>query len=200
MVTMLGVAMLGPWIGLITKQFKRIDGSNSPSAYSQLTLGGLLILEIIFPLMLLEVAVFRPDRPAAEVLTLSDLCWIPFIGLGCTFLVEVAISAVTIMRDRSDRPVFPDGRRISTSSSPPQRCRGALSSWPCPVRLRGRVYSGSGSVSAPGHGHGFLACPRSRSKETASASAPVTDGLGRLTEEVAVLREELRLARERIGS
>jgi hypothetical protein len=94
---MFGVAWLGPWYGVLTKQLKRIEGPNSPSAYCQLALGALLILETIFPLMILEAAVFRPDRSPSEILVLSDLCWIPFVGLLYTLIVEWIVTGIAIL-------------------------------------------------------------------------------------------------------
>jgi hypothetical protein len=106
-IAMFGAALFGPWIGIITKQIKRIEGPNSPSAYTQLALGSLLLLEFIFPLMVLEVAVFRPNRSPAEILLLSDLCWIPFLGLVFTFVVELVVTAITILQDPHEQPIFP---------------------------------------------------------------------------------------------
>jgi hypothetical protein len=104
---MFGVAWLGPWYGVLTKQLKRIEGPNSPSAYCQLALGALLILETIFPLMILETAVFRPNRSPSEILVLSDLCWIPFVGLLYTLIVEWIVTGIAILRDNREQPIFP---------------------------------------------------------------------------------------------
>jgi len=107
MLAMLGLALFGPWIAVITTQIKRIEGPNSPSAYCELALGGILILEGIFPLMFLEVAVFRSDRSPAEIQLMSDLCWLMFWGVGYTYLVELIVTSVAIYNDKREQPIFP---------------------------------------------------------------------------------------------
>jgi len=106
-IMMFGAACLGPWMAVMTKLIKKIEGPSSPTAYCQLALGALLILELIFPLMILEVTVLRPDRAPSEILLLSDLSWIPFLGIAYTFVIELLVTAVAVFHDRQDHPVFP---------------------------------------------------------------------------------------------
>jgi hypothetical protein len=106
-VAMFGTALLGPWIAVFAKQIGRIDGRDSASGYCQLALGSLVILEILMPLMMLETAVFRLDRSPEEILTLSDACWLPFVGFVFTFVVEVLLGALSMLRDKRADPLFP---------------------------------------------------------------------------------------------
>jgi hypothetical protein len=106
-IMMLGAACLGPWIAVMTKLIKKIEGPSSPTAYCQLALGALLILELIFPIMILEVAVLRPGRAPSEILLLSDLSWVLFLGIAYTFVVELLVTALAVFHDRREHPVFP---------------------------------------------------------------------------------------------
>ena len=106
-VAMFGAALLGPWLAVLAKQIGRIDGRDSASGYCQLALGSLLVLEIIMPLMMLEAAVFRVDRLPQEILTLSDACWLPLVGFIFTFVVEVLLGALSILRDERVDRLFP---------------------------------------------------------------------------------------------
>jgi hypothetical protein len=106
-VAMFGAALWGPWIALCAKQIGRIEGRDSASGYCQLALGSLLVLETILPLMLLETAVFRENRSPEAILTLSDICWLMFVGLVFTFVIEVLLGALSILRDKRAEPLFP---------------------------------------------------------------------------------------------
>ncbi len=103
-----GATLLGPWVAMLSVMVKRIEGRLSPAAYCQLALGSLLILEFIIPLMILETAVFRPNRSPSEILLLSDVCWTLFVGVVSTAVVEVFFIGLTIRRDKSQNPIFPN--------------------------------------------------------------------------------------------
>ena len=59
--------LLAPFLGVISVQMRRIEGDNSPLAFAQIALGALLIIEFVYPMMILQVAAYREDRPAAAV-------------------------------------------------------------------------------------------------------------------------------------
>jgi hypothetical protein len=107
LICLFGIALLTPWLAVYAKQFKRIEGPNSVSAYVQLAFAPMLVLEVIFPLTFLEVAVFRPDRSPSEMQLLSDLCWIPFTGVIFTYVFEIAFAGFVILRDQRANPIFP---------------------------------------------------------------------------------------------
>lgn len=100
-------ALLGPFVAVFSTQLKRIEGRNSPIASTQLILGALLILLLVFPMMFLEAAAYRPERAPSEIQLLSDLGWIPFIGVYCTVLVQWLVTGLLILRDDGERPIFP---------------------------------------------------------------------------------------------
>jgi hypothetical protein len=106
-VAMFGITLLAPWMAVLSKLFSRIEGPESPAAYCQMAMGALLIISVILPLMMLEVAVFRPDRPPAVTLALSDVCWILLLGIVYDYLIELFVSATIIFRDKREDTVFP---------------------------------------------------------------------------------------------
>lgn len=103
----IGAGLLGPFMAMISVHLRRIDGRSPASAYCQMTLGGLLILELIFPLMILATAAFRPDRSESAIQTLNDLGWLMLVGVVSTGVVELAVIGVAMLGGRRDKPVFP---------------------------------------------------------------------------------------------
>jgi hypothetical protein len=107
LLTVLGSALLGPFIGVISMHMKRIEGGNTPLAYAQLVLGACLIMEFIFPVMVVQTAAYRPERSPEIVQMLDDLCWIPFFGVTSTAALEAALLGIVILQDRREFPLFP---------------------------------------------------------------------------------------------
>lgn len=103
--TMVGGALMAPWTAVITVQMRRIEGHHSPLAYIQLGLGMLLVLLFIFPVMVMQVAAFRPDRDPELVLLLNDLAWLPFVGIFTPAVVQNIAIALCALRDR-EQTVF----------------------------------------------------------------------------------------------
>jgi hypothetical protein len=103
----LGAGLLGPFMAMISVQLRRIEGRSAASAYCQMTLGGLLILELIYPLMILATAAFRPDRPESAIQTLNDLGWLLLVGVVSTGVVELTVIGFAILGDGGDNRVFP---------------------------------------------------------------------------------------------
>jgi hypothetical protein len=107
LLTVVGSALLGPFIGVISMHMKRIEGGDSPLAYAQLVLGACLIMEFIFPVMVVQTAAYRPERSPEIVQMLDDLCWIPFFGVTSTAALEAALLGIVILQDRRSTPRFP---------------------------------------------------------------------------------------------
>jgi hypothetical protein len=102
-----GAALLAPWLSVMTERLKTIEGHGSLTAYCQLALGALFIFEIVLPITVLQVVLFRLNRPIADTQALSDLFLILFISPAYTFIVELVVTAVAIWRDTSRPRVFP---------------------------------------------------------------------------------------------
>lgn len=104
--TLIGATLTGPWVGVISAQLKRIEGTYSPLAYIQLGLGMLDIMAFVFPVMFMQVAAFRPNRDPSQILLLNDLAWIPFVGIWTLAAVQNLAIAGAVLSDRAQQ-VFP---------------------------------------------------------------------------------------------
>jgi hypothetical protein len=107
MVVVLGAALLGPFFAVISVQMRRIEGPRPTLAYAQLVLGACFILEIIFPMMAIQTAAFRPERNGSIQQTLNDMGWLTFFGVASTGFVQLVIIGVVILQDTRQDPAFP---------------------------------------------------------------------------------------------
>jgi hypothetical protein len=107
MLTIAAAVMLAPFIGITTSQMKRIEGRGSPLAYAQLAMGALLILEFVYPMMIVQVAAYRADRSPETIQALHDLAWMLFVGVVSTVFMEFLLIGLVILQDRRPDPVFP---------------------------------------------------------------------------------------------
>jgi hypothetical protein len=107
LLTAVGSALLAPYCALISIQLTRIEGERPLLAYTQLILGATLILEFIFPVMALQAALFRADRPEAAIQTVSDVVWITFVGTVSTAVLQLIVIGIGMLRDQRTEPIFP---------------------------------------------------------------------------------------------
>jgi hypothetical protein len=107
LLTMVGSALLAPYCALISVQLRRVEGERALLANTQLILGATLILEFIFPVMALEAALFRPDRPEAAIQTVSDIVWITFVGTVSTAVLQLIVIGIGMLQDQRTEPIFP---------------------------------------------------------------------------------------------
>lgn len=106
-ILMFAGAFYAPWTAVITVQMKRIEGTHSPMAYTQLALGAVFVLVFILPVMMWETAAFRPEGSPEIVQRLNDLGWITFLNPVSTIFVQGLAIAVVIFQDKRSEPVFP---------------------------------------------------------------------------------------------
>jgi hypothetical protein len=100
-------ALFFPFVALISVYIKRIEGQDSPLAYAQLAAGTGSTLVFVFPLMNMQSAAYRAERGPAIVQAISDMSWIPFVGLLCVPMMQNICLALAIFSDRTPSPVFP---------------------------------------------------------------------------------------------
>ncbi len=105
--TVVASALLGPYFTVISVQMRRMEGSRPVLAYLQLALGALTIIEFIVPVMIMQVAAFRPGRDPAIVQTLNDIGWFMFLGVTTTFVLQLFVIGVAILGDSRENPIFP---------------------------------------------------------------------------------------------
>ncbi len=105
--TIFCAAWLAPFTGVVSAHMRRIEGSVAPLAYTQCAMGALLILEFIYPMMILQVAAYREERSPEIVQVMNDLGWMLFIGIVCTVFIQFLVIGIAIFMDRREDPVFP---------------------------------------------------------------------------------------------
>lgn len=99
---------LMPFAAVIAAQISRIEGDGFKVwTYTMIGAGAGNVLTFTFPIMFWVVAAYRTDRPSDLVLLVSDLCWIPFVGMTSPFLVMPLVVAIAGFMDKSPHPVFP---------------------------------------------------------------------------------------------
>lgn len=101
--TMIAGAVTAPFVGAITVQMRRIEGPQSPLAFTQLGLGMLGVLLFALPVMILEAAAFRPDRDPDALLAIHDVGWIMLIGTYSCVLVQCLVVGACILQDRAEQ-------------------------------------------------------------------------------------------------
>jgi hypothetical protein len=104
---MVASALFFPFAALMSVHIKRIEGRYSPLAYAQLAAGCGSTMVFLFPLMNMQSAAYRADRAPELVQAISDMAWIPFVGLLCVPAMQNVCLAIAIFSDRSSTPVFP---------------------------------------------------------------------------------------------
>lgn len=107
MITAFGGALVGLWTAAVAVFLKRIEGRFSPLTFVQLTMGGLICLEFITPMMTFFVAAYRPERAPEITQVIDDLAWLPFIGATYTIIVQAFAVALAILTDKRERPILP---------------------------------------------------------------------------------------------
>lgn len=104
--TMIAGALTAPFVAALTVQMRRIEGEFSPLAYAQLGTGMLGVLLFALPAMILQAAVFRPDRNPETILAIHDIGWIMLIGTYSCVLVQCVVVGACVLKDSTER-IYP---------------------------------------------------------------------------------------------
>jgi hypothetical protein len=99
-------ALVAPWSVAISLQLRRISPRHAGYAYAELILGALLLVEVIVPAMVWEVAAFRPETSPAITMRLNDLASLMLVGVVATAVVQATILGIAILTDPGPAPVF----------------------------------------------------------------------------------------------
>jgi hypothetical protein len=105
-VTMMGSALIGPFVAVISIQMKRIEGYYSPFASTQLGLGMLVILLFVLPCFYMAAGAYRVERDAELVLLMNDIGWMPFVGGFQTTFIQLIVIGLCILMNPGQK-VFP---------------------------------------------------------------------------------------------
>lgn len=134
--------LLMPFMTAFTVQMRRIEGGRPILAYTQLALATMATIEFVIPYVFMLVSTYRVDTDPEVTRALFDLSWFFFLGVICTFVLQLAIFGIAILTDRRANAVFPrlarlhqplalahlHARRASSSSSRKARSPGTGSS------------------------------------------------------------------------
>jgi hypothetical protein len=104
--TMVAGALTAPFVAVITLQMRRIEGEFSPFALTQFGTGMLGVLLFSLPVMIMQAAVFRPDRDPQIILAIHDIGWIMLIGTYCCVFVQCLAVGACIFSDAAER-IYP---------------------------------------------------------------------------------------------
>jgi hypothetical protein len=99
-------AVTGPFVSVLTSQMRRVTGQDSPLPNLQLGMGMLGIILFIWPVLVLQAAIYRPERKPDLILLASDMGWLPFVGIFALAFVQCMAVAATTFLDH-EALVFP---------------------------------------------------------------------------------------------
>ena len=106
LLALIGFAMWGPLIAVITRQMLRIKPRHNVLAYVQLGSGVAAWQFLLVPVLLLTTAAFRPERSPEITQALHDLGWIFLFMPFTPFVVQSLSIALAALLDFGPRPVF----------------------------------------------------------------------------------------------
>jgi hypothetical protein len=96
-----------PFFGAISAQLRRIEGRNSPLAYTQI-FGGVVAAALFCPSAVFwAVAAFRSGRTAQEILLLNDIGWFFFVMPGPFGIAQIGAIGLGILMDKRKNPLYP---------------------------------------------------------------------------------------------
>jgi hypothetical protein len=102
-----GVSGVGILVAAVTIQLLKAEGRSPTLSFVQLVAGTVTWVLLLIPLVLMNVAAFRPDRSPEMTVMLNDMAWLLFVPPVAPFVVQNVAIALAILRDREDHPILP---------------------------------------------------------------------------------------------
>ena len=106
-ITMFGAVMAMPLGSTVAFFISRIEGFFGPLSILQVMGAVGMAVLTFYPAMWWLVASFRPDRPEALTLMLSDASWMQWVGGLTIYYPTILTIAIASFIDNSPQPVFP---------------------------------------------------------------------------------------------
>lgn len=106
LMTFVSLLCWGPLVAVLGQQLLRIEGGKT-LARLQMIAGATAWIFLLFPLLILTAAAFRPERSPEVTQTLHDLGWITLFMPITPFVVQAVAIGVATLQDRASAPVFP---------------------------------------------------------------------------------------------
>src|SRR5947209_4082153 len=104
--TAVAVTLVGPLIVAVTLQMFRIEGRSPAMSFLQFGSGIVTWVLMVFPMMILCAAAFRPGRDPQITQAMADLGYITFFMGFVPFAIQDIAIGIAVLRDRSTKPVF----------------------------------------------------------------------------------------------
>ena len=106
-ITMFGAMMAMPLGATAAYFISRIEGFIGPLTMLQIMGAVGMAVLTFYPPMWWLIASFRPERPEAITLMLSDASWMQWVGGLTIYYPTIVTIAIASFMDGSDHPVFP---------------------------------------------------------------------------------------------
>lgn len=100
-ITMVAAAVTTPFVAALTVQMRRIEGPESPLAFTQLGVGMLGFVVFALPVMIMEAAAFRPNRDPDSLLAIHDIGWIMLVGTYSAVMVQCFVVGACALQDKA---------------------------------------------------------------------------------------------------
>lgn len=107
MLAAVGLCFVGPFVAVIGLQMFRMEGRAPILSILQLVCGAVTWVMLMVPMIMLNVAAFRPDRSPELTQALTDLAWILFFTPVGPFVIQNFSIGAAVLGDRSGGQVFP---------------------------------------------------------------------------------------------
>ncbi|HTK61615.1 MAG TPA: hypothetical protein VL595_04530 [Pseudonocardia sp.] len=105
-VSIFASALLASWAAAISTQMRKMEGTHSALAFTNLAVGALFVLEFIFSLVIWQSMTYRPRDPQV-LLAMNDTAWLLFVCITSTPMLQAAVMGIAVLSDKSATPVFP---------------------------------------------------------------------------------------------
>lgn len=100
-IAQIGVCLVFPLIALIGLFLMRIEKRHPILTFIQLVTGAATGVLLLWPMLLMAVIAFRPDRNAEITVTLNDIAWLLFITPIAPFMIQNIAIGIAILGDRA---------------------------------------------------------------------------------------------------
>lgn len=104
----LALSLIGPLVAAITAWMLRIERGRPPTLSVLQTMAGTVTwIMLMVPLIVMNVAAFRPERSPELTQLLTDLAWLLFLTPVAPFLIQNVAIGAAVLSDPSPRPSVP---------------------------------------------------------------------------------------------
>lgn len=107
LIAILSLSGVGALVAVIATTMLSMEGRHPVLTFLQLVSGAVTWTLLIVPLVIMNVAAFRPERSPELTLMLNDLAWILFIPPVGPFVVQNIAIGAAILLDKGATPVLP---------------------------------------------------------------------------------------------